>query len=54
MTYDAPQISTSPILPSSLPSLAENKFARFAAAIILYFMQGVPIGLGLIAIPAWL
>ncbi|MEM6858142.1 MAG: MFS transporter [Pseudomonadota bacterium] len=54
MTIDAPQISTTPIVPSVLPSLADNKFARFSAAIILYFMQGVPIGLGLLAIPAWL
>ena len=37
-----------------MPSLAESKAARFSAAIILYFLQGVPIGLGLIAIPAWL
>ncbi|MEL6738170.1 MAG: MFS transporter [Pseudomonadota bacterium] len=54
MTIDAPQISATPIVPSLLPSLADNKLARFSAAIILYFMQGVPIGLGLVAIPAWL
>ena len=39
---------------STLPALSQNKISRFAAVIILYFMQGVPIGLGLIAIPAWL
>ncbi len=39
---------------TTLPALSENKIARFAAMIILYFMQGVPIGLSLIAIPAWL
>jgi PAT family beta-lactamase induction signal transducer AmpG len=54
MTYDAPQISATPILPGLFPSLEQSKFARFSAAIILYFMQGVPIGLGLVAIPAWL
>ena len=54
MTYDTPQIAVSPIGPGALPSLAESKLARFSAAIILYFLQGVPIGLGLIAIPAWL
>ncbi|MEO0420395.1 MAG: MFS transporter [Pseudomonadota bacterium] len=46
-----------PVAPShaaTLPALSQNKIARFAAMIILYFMQGVPIGLGLIAIPAWL
>lgn len=37
-----------------LPSLAEHKLARFAAIVILYFMQGVPLGLTLVAIPAWL
>ncbi|MEL6707555.1 MAG: MFS transporter [Pseudomonadota bacterium] len=40
--------------PKTLPALSENRVARFAAVIILYFMQGVPIGLGLIGIPAWL
>jgi PAT family beta-lactamase induction signal transducer AmpG len=38
----------------TLPSLAEHKLARFAAIVILYFMQGVPLGLTLVAIPAWL
>ena len=40
--------------PTALPALSEHRVARFAAVIILYFMQGVPNGLGLIAIPAWL
>ncbi|MEM6858631.1 MAG: MFS transporter [Pseudomonadota bacterium] len=40
--------------PTTLPALSEHKAARFAAVIILYFMQGVPVGLGLIAVPAWL
>ncbi|MGB6228620.1 MAG: MFS transporter [Litorimonas sp.] len=39
---------------SGLPALSENKLARFAVIILLYFMQGVPLGLSLIAIPAWL
>lgn len=36
------------------PSLTQNKPLRFAAVMILYFMQGVPLGLSLIALPAWL
>ncbi|GMN04377.1 MFS transporter [Altererythrobacter sp. MTPC7] len=35
------------------PSLVENKPLRFAAVMILYFMQGVPLGLSLIVLPAW-
>ena len=54
MTYDSPQIAPTALVTNPLPSLAESKLARFAAAIILYLLQGVPIGLGLIAIPAWL
>ncbi|MEM9014363.1 MAG: MFS transporter [Pseudomonadota bacterium] len=37
-----------------LPALSQNRVARFAAILLLYFMQGVPVGLSLIAIPAWL
>ena len=37
-----------------LPALSQNRSARFAAIILLYFMQGVPLGLSLIAVPAWL
>jgi PAT family beta-lactamase induction signal transducer AmpG len=40
--------------PARIPALSESKFARFAAIILLYFMQGVPVGLTLVAIPAWL
>lgn len=38
----------------ALPSLAESRPLRFIAIVLLYFMQGVPLGLTLIAIPAWL
>jgi len=38
----------------TLPSLATSRSARFAAIILLYFMQGLPLGLTMIAIPAWL
>ncbi len=38
----------------ALPALSESRIARFAAIIILYFLQGVPTGLSTIAIPAWL
>lgn len=37
-----------------LPALTESRFARFACIILLYFMQGLPVGLATIAIPAWL
>ncbi|MDA7787945.1 MFS transporter [Sphingomonadaceae bacterium] len=40
--------------PKTLPALSEHRIARFAAIIVLYFLQGVPIGLSLIALPAWL
>ncbi len=35
------------------PSLVENKPLRFAAVMILYFMQGVPVGLSLVVLPSW-
>ena len=37
-----------------IPALTTNKLARFAAIILLYFMQGLPVGLITVAIPAWL
>jgi len=37
-----------------LPALSTSRPARFAAIILLYFMQGIPVGLSLIAVPAWL
>lgn len=37
-----------------LPALSEHKIARFAAIIVLYFLQGVPLGLVLVALPGWL
>lgn len=40
--------------PTTLPALSEHRIARFAAIIVLYFLQGVPLGLSLIALPAWL
>ena len=39
---------------SGMPALTQSKPARFTAIILLYFMQGSPVGLSLIAIPAWL
>ena len=43
-------------LPSSslFPALTESRWARLTIVMLLYFMQGVPTGLILIAIPAWL
>lgn len=38
----------------SWPSLVEQRPLRFAAFMVLYFMQGVPLGLSLVALPAWL
>lgn len=37
-----------------LPALSESTTVRFAAIILLYFMQGMPVGLTIIAVPAWL
>lgn len=37
-----------------LPALSEHRIARFAAIMVLYFLQGVPWGLSAVAIPAWL
>lgn len=39
---------------ASLPALAQHRIARFAAIIVLYFLQGVPLGLTLVALPGWL
>ncbi|MEO0464016.1 MAG: MFS transporter [Pseudomonadota bacterium] len=40
--------------PKTLPALSEHRTARFAAIIVLYFLQGVPLGLSLVALPAWI
>ncbi len=40
--------------PTTFPALSEHRIARFAAVIVLYFLQGLPLGLSLIALPAWL
>jgi PAT family beta-lactamase induction signal transducer AmpG len=37
-----------------LPALSDHSIARFAAIIVLYFLQGVPLGLTLVALPGWL
>ena len=42
------------VQPARLPALSEHKIARFAAIIVLYFLQGVPLGLTLVALPGWL
>ncbi len=39
---------------SALPSIAEHRWLRFLVLFILYLAQGVPYGLLLIALPAWL
>ena len=36
------------------PSMVENKPLRFAATMILYFMQGLPLGLTFLVFPPWL
>jgi len=38
----------------ALPSLSESKSARLIVVAILYFMQGVPVGLTTVGISAWL
>ena len=37
-----------------LPAISENRAARFTVILVLYFLQGVPLGLSLIALPGWL
>lgn len=37
-----------------LPVLSENRIARFAAIIALYFLQGIPVGISTVAVPSWL
>ncbi|NJO55746.1 MAG: MFS transporter [Rhodospirillales bacterium] len=37
-----------------LPALSDHRVARFAAIMVLYFLQGIPWGLATVAIPAWL
>ncbi len=39
---------------TTFPALSDHRIARSAAIIVLYFLQGVPLGLSLIALPAWL
>lgn len=53
VTMSASVIGAAPTT-SGLPALTQSKLARFTAIVLLYFMQGVPTGLCLIAIPAWL
>lgn len=43
-----------PLAAARLPALSHSRAARFTTIILLYFMQGVPLGLCLIAIPAWM
>lgn len=38
----------------SFPSLSENAFLRYFSFIALYFSQGIPEGITLLAIPAWM
>lgn len=40
--------------PKTLPALSENNFLRYFNFIALYFAQGLPWGMLLLAIPAWL
>lgn len=42
------------IVNNDVPAMSENKYLRSTAIILLYFMQGIVIGLSTIAIPAWL
>jgi MFS transporter, PAT family, beta-lactamase induction signal transducer AmpG len=37
-----------------IPSLSENSFLRYITFILLYFSQGIPEGITLFAIPAWM
>jgi len=46
--------AVAPSRAAMLPALSEHRVARFAAIIVLYFLQGVPLGLALVALPGWL
>ncbi|HOY95320.1 MAG TPA: hypothetical protein PK509_06270, partial [Catalimonadaceae bacterium] len=38
----------------AIPPLSENKSLRYATFVVLYFSQGIPEGITLFGIPAWL
>ncbi len=50
------EISQTLPLPKSntLPALTENKFLRYFTFIALYFAQGLPEGMLVMGIPAWM
>ena len=39
---------------TTLPPLAEHPVLRYATFIVLYFSQGIPEGITMFAIPAWM
>lgn len=47
-------MSVSVIPKKRMPPLSENSFLRYFTFILLYFSQGIPEGLTIFAIPAWL
>jgi PAT family beta-lactamase induction signal transducer AmpG len=49
MSYQA-----SPVRAKSLPSLSENSIIRYVTFVVLYFSQGIPEGITIFAIPAWM
>ena len=38
----------------AFPPLSENRFLRYVTFIVLYFSQGIPEGITIFAIPAWM
>ena len=43
-----------PISAKGLPSLSENSLLRYVTFVVLYFSQGIPEGITIFAIPAWM
>lgn len=54
MTQYAAEIETANVGNNDVPAMSENRYLRFTAIILLYFMQGIVVGISTIAIPAWL
>ncbi len=46
--------AATPVRIENIPALTTSKPARFATIMVLYFLQGVPVGLTTVALTAWL
>ncbi len=48
------RITSKEISLKTIPSLSENPILRYFTFIVLYFSQGIPEGITIFAIPAWM